>query len=198
MDRARAHFPYRKLMKRYPAFLAQWGVEGQFDAYKNSSTAKPAPYVDPFNGTNSVLAGSPILSTVSPKWNDAGSTDQKLEQIITQKWLAIFPESQEAWTEFRRTGYPKLFPVVINNSGGVIPAGQFIRRINFALSEKRPTKVAIRVPCKSWVAQIISLPAYGGISLKDAGSRAMVRVLTNHSLNKPTSIQKCEYFKCYT
>ncbi len=115
--------------------LAQWGVEGQFDAYKNS-TAKPAPYVDPFNATNSVLAGSALLSTVSPKWNDGGTADQKLEQIITQKWLALFPESQEAWTEFRRTGYPKLFPVVVNNSGGVIPAGQFIRRINFAISEK--------------------------------------------------------------
>ena len=115
--------------------LAQWGVEGQFDVYKNS-TAKPAPYVDPFNAANSVLTGSPYLSTVSPKWNDAGTVEQKLEQIITQKWLALFPESQEAWSEFRRTGYPKLFPVVVNNSGGIIPAGQFIKRINFVISEK--------------------------------------------------------------
>jgi hypothetical protein len=112
--------------------FTQYGVDGQFDAYKNS-TAKPAAYVDPFNATNSVAVG---FSTVSPKWNDAGSTEQKLEQIITQKWIAIFPESQEAWSEFRRTGYPKLFPVVINNSGGVVPAGQFIKRINFAISEK--------------------------------------------------------------
>lgn len=120
--------------------LGQWGVEGLFDAYKNS-TAKPAAYVDPFNATNSVAAGSPILSTVSPKWNDAGTTEEKLEQIITQKWIALFPESQEAWTEFRRTGYPKLFPVVINNSGGVIPNGQFIRRINFAISEKQTNNI---------------------------------------------------------
>jgi hypothetical protein len=120
--------------------LAAWGVEGQFDAYK-ISTAKPAQYVDPFNGSNSVLTGSPYLSTVSPKWNDAGTTEQKLEQIITQKWIALFPESQEAWSEFRRTGYPKLFPVVINNSNGVIAAGQFIKRINFAISEKETNPV---------------------------------------------------------
>ncbi|NII26694.1 SusD/RagB family nutrient-binding outer membrane lipoprotein [Pseudoflavitalea sp. X16] len=120
--------------------LAQWGVESQFDTYKNS-TAQPAQYVDPFNAANSVLTGSPYLSTVSPKWNDAGSTEQKLEQIITQKWIALFPESQEAWSEFRRTGYPKLFPVVVNNSGGVIPAGQFIKRINFAISEKETNQI---------------------------------------------------------
>jgi hypothetical protein len=120
--------------------LEQWSVGGNFEAYKNS-TAKPAAYVDPFNGTNSVAAGSPILSTVSPKWNEGGTTEQKLEQIITQKWIALFPESQEAWTEQRRTGYPKLFPVVINNSGGVIPNGQFIRRINFAISEKQTNNI---------------------------------------------------------
>nr|WP_315824681.1 SusD/RagB family nutrient-binding outer membrane lipoprotein [Paraflavitalea speifideiaquila] len=120
--------------------LEQWGVGGNFDAYKNS-VAKPAAYVDPFNGTNTVPAGSPILSTVSPKWNNAGAAEEKLEQIITQKWIALFPESQEAWTEQRRTGYPKLFPVVINNSGGVIPNGQFIRRINFAISEKQTNNI---------------------------------------------------------
>ncbi|WP_276483302.1 RagB/SusD family nutrient uptake outer membrane protein [Paraflavitalea pollutisoli] len=119
--------------------LAQWGVEGSFDAYKNS-LAQPAPYTDPFNAVNNVAAGSPILSTVSPKWNEGGSTAQKMEQILTQKWIALFPESQEAWTEFRRTGYPKLFPVVINNSNGVVPAGQFIKRINFAISEKETNK----------------------------------------------------------
>ena len=115
--------------------LGQWGVEGQFDAYKNS-TGQAAAYTDPFNATNSIAAGSPLLSTVTPKWNDGGSNEEKLEQIITQKWIALFPESMEAWSEFRRTGYPKLFPVVVNNSGGIVPAGQFIKRINFVISEK--------------------------------------------------------------
>ena len=35
----------------------------------------------------------------------------QLEQIITQKYIANFPQSAEAWTTFRRTGYPRLFPV---------------------------------------------------------------------------------------
>lgn len=31
---------------------------------------------------------------------------------MIQKWIALFPNGQEAWTEWRRTGYPKLNPVM--------------------------------------------------------------------------------------
>ena len=41
----------------------------------------------------------------------------------------------EAWSEFRRTGYPKIFPVVSNQSGGTIDTNIQIRRIPFAVSE---------------------------------------------------------------
>lgn len=40
-----------------------------------------------------------------------GSQEQKLEKIMIQKWIALFPNGQEAWSEWRRTGYPKLHPV---------------------------------------------------------------------------------------
>lgn len=50
------------------------------------------------------------LSTgnVSPKWNDSDSEEVKLQKIITQKYLALYPNAVEAWTEYRRTGYPYL------------------------------------------------------------------------------------------
>ena len=41
----------------------------------------------------------------------------KLEKIVTQKYIANFPQSAEAWTTFRRTGYPRLFPVVAEVNG---------------------------------------------------------------------------------
>ena len=47
----------------------------------------------------------------------------------------MFPDGQEAWSEFRRTGYPRIFPVVLNNSGGNIDTNIQIRRINFVNSE---------------------------------------------------------------
>jgi hypothetical protein len=49
-------------------------------------------------------------------WNDDDSDEVKLEKIITQKYIANFPMSAEAWTTFRRTGYPRLFPVPEKNA----------------------------------------------------------------------------------
>ena len=63
--------------------------------------------------------------------------EEKLERIITQKWIAIYPDGQEAWSEFRRTAYPKVFPVMINNSGGTINTNKQVRRIPYPASEYR-------------------------------------------------------------
>ena len=38
-----------------------------------------------------------------------GTPEQKLEQIIVQKWIANFPNSYEGWAEYRRTGYPRIW-----------------------------------------------------------------------------------------
>ncbi len=39
----------------------------------------------------------------------AGTSEEQLEQIITQKYLALFGDSYEAWAEHRRTGYPRIW-----------------------------------------------------------------------------------------
>ena len=59
--------------------------------------------------------------------------DCELAQLFTQKYIALFPLSTEAWTELRRTGYPKLFPVLNTDDGdGSIAQGEMIRRIPWA------------------------------------------------------------------
>lgn len=108
--------------------MAQWKVDPA--GYLNNDTSRPAPSKDP-----KLHDSIPNPSTITIKWNDAASDNVKLERIITQKWLAMFPEGQEAWTEFRRTGYPKLFPVVHNNSGGVISSSIQIRRLPYPQNE---------------------------------------------------------------
>jgi hypothetical protein len=50
------------------------------------------------------LTANPQVATLS------GSTQQQLEQIITQKWIAWFGNGLEAWNDWRRTGYPMLAP----------------------------------------------------------------------------------------
>ncbi|HWV30606.1 MAG TPA: SusD/RagB family nutrient-binding outer membrane lipoprotein [Dyadobacter sp.] len=42
-------------------------------------------------------------------------------QIMEQKWIALFGQGVEAWTEYRRTGIPTLSPPVLNTNGNVIP-----------------------------------------------------------------------------
>ena len=126
----------------------QHGASGA-DAYIADDTSTPAPYIDPKNADNDVDAGSPNLSAATIAWNDADDFETKLEKIITQKWIAMYPEGQEAWSEVRRTGYPKLFPVVINNSGGKISTEEFIKRINFPANElaTNPDGVAQGLQC---------------------------------------------------
>tara|TARA_R110001583_G_scaffold103190_4_gene250344 strand:- start:2813 stop:4054 length:1242 start_codon:yes stop_codon:yes gene_type:complete len=108
----------------------QHGASGAA-AYIIDNTSSPANYVDPVNPSNNATA----LSTITIAWNEGATNEEKLERIITQKWIAMFPEGQEAWSEFRRTGYPKIFPVVSNQSGGLIDTNIQIRRIPFVDSE---------------------------------------------------------------
>ena len=65
------------------------------------------------------------------------STDKEkqLEQIITQKYIAIFPNGHEAWAEFRRTGYPKYLKPVAHPEAGSVPEGQFIKKIQYVNDE---------------------------------------------------------------
>lgn len=99
--------------------------------YSANNTLVPIAFVD-----NSGQSGNNITapSTVKIAWNDADGVEGNLERIITQKWIAMYPDGPEGWAEFRRTGYPKLFPVVTNNSNGTIGSGQ-VRRIPYPQSE---------------------------------------------------------------
>jgi hypothetical protein len=58
---------------------------------------------------------TPAVSDITIAWDDDADFERNLERIITQKYIAIFPLGIEAWSEHRRTGYPKFFPVATNN-----------------------------------------------------------------------------------
>ena len=61
--------------------------------------------------------------------------------IVTfQKWLALYPEGCEAWAEQRRTGYPRLIKVAVNNSGNTISTDDMIRRVFFNQDYKTDNK----------------------------------------------------------
>ena len=114
--------------------FADWGAGG-VDAYLADATSKPINYVDPVDSRNNFTA----TSTITVAWDEADSRELKLEKIMTQKYLATFTNTLEAWVDHRRTGYPKIPSAAKNDSGpewGTIPAGQFIKRWPFLNGER--------------------------------------------------------------
>lgn len=97
--------------------FAKYGYSAKVDSYlaqkevvrqKKGREFKDIHYVDIFDANNNIDGRLNICVA----WDDADSDETKLEKIITQKWIAIFPNGFEAWVDFRRTGYPRLFPSV--------------------------------------------------------------------------------------
>lgn len=144
---ANAGDPKTNYEKGIDVSFDMYGLGASAAAYKNNSTSKPKAYIDPKSlvaKENDVLADSPYLSKVTIKWNDSETNIQKLEKIITQKWIAIFPDGEEAWAEYRRTGFPILFPNIVNLSGGKIPTIPGVRRIPIPLREYDSNSIAAK------------------------------------------------------
>ena len=114
--------------------FAQWDASGVSEYLESEET--PAAYVDAFD--KKFDADAP--TSITPKWDESAPLELKLERIITQKWLAIYPEGCEAWAEQRRTGYPQLIKVAVNNSGNTINTDDMIRRVFFNQDYKTDNK----------------------------------------------------------
>lgn len=106
--------------------LYRKGIKASMDYYQIDA-AKADNYINHLNGVKA-FAG--------------GSKEEQLEQIITQKWIAIFPNGNEGWAEVRRTDYPRylLAPINGNNSNGEVASGKLIKRVNYPNSESRNPK----------------------------------------------------------
>lgn len=125
------------------ASFQQHGVSGVEDYLQSSST--PMDYIDPKNEKFSFQA----TTDVTPKWDDAAGEEEQLEKIITQKWLALYPDGAEAWAEFRRTGYPKLKNIP-SNLNTAISSGQFIKRLPIPTSFKNPSPTQYEAAISSY------------------------------------------------
>lgn len=109
--------------------MIQWGITDNaiIQSYINSMAIPVAP--------NDYL-NSPAISNIPVKFSS--NVNLQKEQIATQKWLALFPDGLEAWADYRRGHYNKLYPVANSDNPDLTdPATQYIRRITFLLSEKQ-------------------------------------------------------------
>ncbi len=104
--------------------MASWGFTGAaVDAYI-AGTSSPIALNDQVN--------TPALSDIPVAF--AATPGKQREQILTQKWIANWPNGHEAWAEYRRTGFPKLYPR-INTENTEVPADGVVRRTPYVSGE---------------------------------------------------------------
>lgn len=115
--------------------LRQWGITDEIviDEYINGTSLPIAPA--PENGWD-----TPPLTDIPVKF--AAEEEKQREQIGTQKWIALFPGDMEAWAEMRRTGYPKMYPLIQSDNPDM-PNDQMIRRIQFVNIDRQSNGSAV-------------------------------------------------------
>lgn len=124
-----------------------------------SSTTTAAAYVDPVIPVASIEG----QSKVTAKWDESLSNEEKFAKIATQRWIAIYPEGMNGWAEIRRTGYPKLFPVMVNYSQGEIDTDLGPRRLPFTINEKAIILPVMPKPSKCWADRTMAVLASSGM-----------------------------------
>lgn len=114
------------------ASFSTWGIASMADSYLNS--------------TNKNIAGTSAKfddNTGDFNTSGTGKGNTKLEKIITQKYIALFPDmSQEAWNDKRRLNLPRtevaldrytaIWPTYSNN---IKDPSNYIKRVQYPNSE---------------------------------------------------------------
>lgn len=101
------------------------------DDYIKDSESMPETYTDPLGE----YTYAKVMSECKISWDVDTDTESRLEKIITQKWIAIFPLGNESWAEYRRTGYPKLMPAPHNLGSYNIDLDHHARRLVYPVEE---------------------------------------------------------------
>jgi hypothetical protein len=104
------------------------------DAYIADAVSLPlATYTDP--NTNRETNVSSFITQKTIAWEEGASNEEKLERIMIQKWIALYPDGQEAWSEMRRTGYPGFVKINSYNYTTEVANGELISRLKFPTTE---------------------------------------------------------------
>ena len=103
--------------------MLQWGID----------PTEIQPYTQSANVPIATHDASTPVSTIPVRF-DAGNPDVALEQILTQKWLGLYPDGWEAWADQRRADLPKRYPIMASENADV-GVNDMMRRIQFVSSE---------------------------------------------------------------
>lgn len=128
------------------------GIRLSMQEYTDASDADINAYIASNNTPAAVQTkldqhqGDPLwdrapMSDIPIAWDTSGDDERNLEQIITQKWIALYPDSPNAWAERRRTGYPVGYAVITSLNPDV-PRTSLVRRMTFTDAERTDNAAA--------------------------------------------------------
>jgi hypothetical protein len=112
------------LMKNYLHYEGHYGVIGA--QWTDADVQNYLSYKEIKDAKITAFKATPIYTLT-------GSNDAKLEMIMNQKLIALYPHEFQGWCEYRRTGYPAqgLSPDVNSELKGKVP-----RREKYPVSEQ--------------------------------------------------------------
>lgn len=128
------------------ATLFNQGVAASFNSYGSQIIATLG--VSP-NAAAAAYLGGGGYWTVYPT---GGTADEKLRHILTQKWFAMCGnQGFEAWTEWRRTGYPDFLAIPLNSQLGTQHPVRFLYpTIETATNSNFPSSGLLPITEKVW------------------------------------------------
>ncbi|GGD73050.1 hypothetical protein GCM10011514_41410 [Emticicia aquatilis] len=95
---------------------------------------------DLISGTVNTISKARIDSYVAAHTlKTTGTIAEQTEQIYNEFWVGLFPDAQEVYNNYRRTGYPALVP---NVYPGNATGGKIFRRFLYPVSEQTLNRVS--------------------------------------------------------
>ncbi|RUT79096.1 SusD/RagB family nutrient-binding outer membrane lipoprotein [Ancylomarina longa] len=109
------------------AALRGW-ISGDANALYQEGIQASMEYVGvDASAASDYIAGLPQLT---------GANEASLKQLITQKWVADFPNGVEGWADFRRTDYPDItLPKDGVSGSSSVASGTWVKRVRYPDNE---------------------------------------------------------------
>jgi hypothetical protein len=115
------------------AALRNWYTGETADELYEKAVREAMLQWDLISGTAGTISEDAITDYIDAHpLETSAPIDVQMEQIYTQFWLGIFPDAQEVFANYRRTGYPALVP---NNYPGNATGGKIFRRFLYPVNE---------------------------------------------------------------
>ncbi|MEM1405371.1 MAG: SusD/RagB family nutrient-binding outer membrane lipoprotein [Bacteroidota bacterium] len=121
----------------YMSYAEMKFIEAEAELMENGDVAAAEVALqDAITASLSKIIGSVDAAYVAANGDLQSLADDeaRLEQIMTQKYIALYSHGLETWTDFRRTGFPALTPVTGGNNAFNLN-GEIPRRLPYPQTE---------------------------------------------------------------